>query len=134
MYAVIRAVNHFRMFLLGKEFLLRTDHFALRNLLRQNLKPTTRVERWILRLSEYTIRIEYQRGQYNVIAHVLSRLPFATAEECSATSASAAQLHSDLQSSATTCCEPYGSIFKLVNLVRNDNFDSESDIDESDTD
>ncbi len=34
LYAVVRAVEHFRMFLLGREFLLRTDHAALRNLLR----------------------------------------------------------------------------------------------------
>ena len=51
MYAVVRAVEHFRMFLLGKDFLLRTDHSALCNLLRRDLPPTTRVERWILRLS-----------------------------------------------------------------------------------
>ena len=80
LYAVVRAVEHFRMFLLGKEFLLRTDHAALRNLLRRDLPPTTRVERWILRLSEYNFKIEYQRGQDNIIADVLSRLPFASAE------------------------------------------------------
>ena len=33
MNAVVRAVEHFRMFLLGKEFLLHTDYSALRNLL-----------------------------------------------------------------------------------------------------
>ena len=44
MYAVIRAIEHFKMFLLGKEFLLRTDHFALRNLLRKDLPLTTLVE------------------------------------------------------------------------------------------
>ena len=81
MYAVVRAVEHFRVFLLGREFLLRTDHAALRNLLRRDLPPTTRVERWILRLSEYTFKIEYKRGQDNVIADVLSRLPFAAAQE-----------------------------------------------------
>ena len=80
LYAVVRLVEHFRMFLLGKEFLLRTDHAALRNLLRRDLPPTTRVERWILRISEYNFKIEYQRGQDNVIADVLSRLPFAGAK------------------------------------------------------
>ena len=95
MYAVVRAVEHFRMFLLGKEFLLRTDHSALSNLLRKDLPQTTRVERWILRLSEYTFRIEYQRGQDNVIADVLLRLPFATAEEGSANSVSNAKLDSN---------------------------------------
>ena len=65
------------MFLLGKEFLLRTDHAALRKLLSRDLPPTSRVECWILRLSEYCFKIEYQNGQDIVIADVLSRLPFA---------------------------------------------------------
>ena len=34
----------------------------------------------ILRLSEYIFRIEYQRGQDNIKADVLFRLPFASAE------------------------------------------------------
>ena len=79
MYAVVRAMEHFRMFLVGKSFLLRTDHAALANLLRRDLPPTSRVERWILRLSEYTFRIEHQSGKDNVMADVLSRLPFASA-------------------------------------------------------
>ena len=122
------------MFLLGKEFLLRTGHSALRNLLRRDLPPTTRVKRWILRLSEYSLRIKYQRGQDTVIADVLSRLPFATAEECGATSVSAAQLHLDSQTIATKCCEPEWPNLGLVNLERKDNFESESDTDEIDTD
>ena len=80
LYAVVRAVKHFRMFLLGKEIFLSTDHAALRNLLRRDIPPTSRVERWILRLSEYSFKIEYQGGQDNVIADVLSRLPFVSAE------------------------------------------------------
>ena len=77
MDAVVREVKHFRMFLLGREFLLRTDHAALAKVLRRDLPPTTRVERWILRLSEYMFRIQHQRGIDNVIANVLFRLPFA---------------------------------------------------------
>ena len=81
LYPVVRAVENFRMFLLGCEFLLRTDHAALRNLLCRDLPPTSRVERWILRLSEYNFKIEYKRNPDNVIADVLSRLPFAVAQE-----------------------------------------------------
>ena len=80
LYVVVRAVEHFRMFLLGRVFLLRNDHTALRNLLRRDIPPTSRVKRWILRLSEDSFKIEYQRGHDNVIADVLSRLPFASAE------------------------------------------------------
>ena len=61
MYAVVRAVDHFRMFLLEKIFLLRTYHAVFCNLFRRDLPPTILVERWILRLSEYTLRIEYRR-------------------------------------------------------------------------
>ena len=67
------------MFLLGKEFLLRTDYAALRYLLRRDLLPTTRDERWILLLSQYNFKIDYQRGKDNVIADVLFCLPFAGA-------------------------------------------------------
>ena len=79
-YSMVRAVEHFRMFLLSRKFLFRTDHAAIRNLLRRDLPPTNRVERWILRLSESNFKIEYQRGQDYVIADVLSRLPFASAQ------------------------------------------------------
>jgi len=81
MYAVVRAVEHFRIYLLGAPFHLRTDHAALVNLLKRDLPPTTRVQKWILRLSEYVFTIEYQRGKENIIADVLSRLPFASGVE-----------------------------------------------------
>lgn len=61
MFAGVRAVEHFRVYLLGKMFLLRTDHAELVNLLNRDLPPTTRVQKWILQLSEYTFQIEYQR-------------------------------------------------------------------------
>ena len=66
------------MFLLCCEFLLLTDHAALRNHLRHYLLPITSVKRWILPISEYIIKIEYQKGLENVIAKMLSRLPFAS--------------------------------------------------------
>ena len=39
LYAVVRAVEHFRIFFLGKEFLLRTDPAVLQNILRRDLPP-----------------------------------------------------------------------------------------------
>ena len=42
---MVRAIEHFRMFLLGREFYLRTDHAALRDILRRDLLPTVRLER-----------------------------------------------------------------------------------------
>ena len=81
-YTVVRTVNNCCMSLLRREFLLRTDHAALRNLLRLDLPLTNRVEGWILRFSEYNFKIEYKRGQDNVIADVRSKLLIAAAKEC----------------------------------------------------
>ena len=77
MYAVVRAVDHFQMFRLEREFLLRTGHMALVKLLQQDLPPTSRVERWILQLSEYTFCIQHQQGIDIVMANVRSRLLLA---------------------------------------------------------
>ena len=59
--------------------------------MRRDLPPTTRDERWILRLSEYNFKIEYQTGQDNVIADVLSRLPFAIAQSIEQSALSSSQ-------------------------------------------
>lgn len=45
MYAVVRAEEHLRVYPLGHEFLLITDHAALKNLLRRDFSPTTRVQK-----------------------------------------------------------------------------------------
>ena len=68
------------MFVFGREILLRPDHAALRSLLRRNLPPTSRIKRWILRLSKYNFKIEYKRGNDNVMADVLLMLYFAAAQ------------------------------------------------------
>lgn len=77
---MVPAVENFHIFLLGCEFLLRTDHAALRNLLGRDLPPTSLVERWILRLTEYNFKIECKKCEDNVIADMLSRLHFAVAQ------------------------------------------------------
>ena len=82
------------MFLLDKNFLIRTDNAAFRNLLRRDLLPTTRVQRWIRRLSEYTFKIEYQRDRDKIIADILFRLPFTSAQSTERSIPSSSQLTS----------------------------------------
>lgn len=57
-YDVVRAVENYRFYLLGRGFLLRTDHMTLVRLLQRDRQKTTRVKREILRLFQNKFRIE----------------------------------------------------------------------------
>lgn len=74
--AVVWACRYFRPYIYGKEFLLQTDHEALKWLhtkyLGKDLNP--RLQRWILSLGEYNIKIDYLKGKDNRIADFLSRI------------------------------------------------------------
>lgn len=74
--AVVWAVKYFRPYIYGKEFELRTNHQALKWLhtkyLGKDLNP--RLQRWILSLGEYNIKIEYLKGKENYIADFLCRI------------------------------------------------------------
>jgi transposase InsO family protein len=62
--AVIAAIEHFRPYLLGRRFKLKTDHKALVYLFKtRNLK--SRLLRWSLILQEYDFEIEYLKGDKN---------------------------------------------------------------------
>ena len=74
--AVVWACKYFRPYIYGKEFHLETDHEALKWLhtkyLGKDLNP--RLQRWILSLGEYNIKINYLKGKNNKIADFLSRI------------------------------------------------------------
>lgn len=71
--ALVWAVEHFHMFLYGKEFDLITDHKPLEVIFGPKSKPCARIERWILRLQSYKYNVIYRPGKNN-IADPLSRL------------------------------------------------------------
>ncbi|KAF9760593.1 Retrovirus-related Pol polyprotein from transposon [Nosema granulosis] len=62
---VIKGIENFRHYLLGKEFVLRTDHKAL-TYLWESKNPTSRLLRWSMKLQEYKFRIEYVKGEDNI--------------------------------------------------------------------
>ncbi|KAF9763576.1 Transposon Tf2-6 polyprotein [Nosema granulosis] len=70
---VVKGIEHFRHYLLGREFTLRTDHRAL-TYLWETKTPGSRLMRWSLKLSEYSFKPEYIKGEDN-IADGLSRIP-----------------------------------------------------------
>ena len=76
LYAVVKACEAFRVFLLGNTFTLRTDHKALAALFNSHFKNSSRIVKWILRLQEYPFTIEYFAGNENIVADALSRIPW----------------------------------------------------------
>ncbi|KAG1040488.1 hypothetical protein G6F43_012278 [Rhizopus delemar] len=73
--AVVWAVKYFRPYLLGKKFMIITDHSALTGLLKTP-NPTGIIARWIVTLSEYDFDIKYRPGRVNESADFLSRLGY----------------------------------------------------------
>lgn len=72
--AVVTATKHFRPYLYGQQFKLRTDHASLRWMV--NLKdPTGQVARWLERLQEFNFIIEHRQGRSHGNADGLSRRP-----------------------------------------------------------
>lgn len=69
--AVVKSIENFRHYLIGKPFTLRTDHKALEYLW-STKNQNSRLLRWSLKLQEYSFKPEYIKGDEN-IADGLSR-------------------------------------------------------------
>jgi hypothetical protein len=64
--AVTWGILHFHLYLCGSNFKVITDHKPLVPLFNNPYsKPTTRIERWLLKLQQYKYVIEYQPGKNN---------------------------------------------------------------------
>lgn len=73
--AVTWSILHFHLYLYGNNFRVISDHKPLIPLFNNPVaKMPTRIERWILKLQEYTYILEYQPGKQNP-ADYLSRHP-----------------------------------------------------------
>ena len=77
--ALVYAVEHFEVYLLGQPFTVYTDHQPLVSAFIVHLKGQTRglLTRWYLRLARFlpNMKIEYKLGVTNVVADALSRAP-----------------------------------------------------------
>ena len=79
--AVVVFTQHFRPYLLGREFTLRTDHGCLSSL--QSFKePEGQLARWLEKLQEYNFRVVHRPGKKHRNADALSRRP---CEQCGRT-------------------------------------------------
>ena len=77
---VVRAFRHFRCYLLGKRFLVRTDHKALKCW--QKFKDHSAIiARWMEFLSQFEFDVQYRQGRAHANADGLSRQGSAPAPD-----------------------------------------------------
>lgn len=69
---LVQAVRHWRPYLWGSRFVVRTDHYALKFLLDQHLS-TLPQHQWVRKLFGYDFAVEFRPGCLNVVADALSR-------------------------------------------------------------
>ena len=78
MLAVVRACKKFRHWLVGRPVKVFTDHESLSMLLKgSDVMPSDRVARQVEFLAGFDLEISYLKGDKNVVADALSRLPSA---------------------------------------------------------
>ena len=74
--AVVLSVRHFKYYLCGLPFTIRTDHSALQWLLTFR-EPEGQIARWLEELQEYHFKMEHRPGARHSNADALSRRPCA---------------------------------------------------------
>ena len=72
--AVVVFLHHFRQYLLGQKFILRTDHSSL-VWLRSFKEPEGQLARWLERLEEFQFEVVHRKGRAHGNADALSRIP-----------------------------------------------------------
>ena len=72
LYAIVEAVQKWRQYLLGREFIIRSDQRSLKDLLSQ-IVQTPDQQFYIRKLMGFKFRIEYKSGASNRVADALSR-------------------------------------------------------------
>lgn len=77
MMAIYFAILHFRPYLFGRKFTVKTDHKPLIHMYSMK-DPTSKVVRMRLELNEYDFQIVYLPGHENVEADALSRIDFSS--------------------------------------------------------
>lgn len=72
--AIKRAVEKLRYYLLGRKFILVTDHAPLK-WMSQNKGKNARITRWFLHLQDFQFKVEHRAGNSRANADAMSRRP-----------------------------------------------------------
>lgn len=78
--AVIFGLKRFRQYLIGRKFIIRTDHSALQ-WLRRTPEPIAQAGRWLATMEEFDFTVQHRSGAKHQNADALSRYPVRSAEE-----------------------------------------------------
>ena len=76
---IVFSMEHFKIYLFGRELIVRTDHRPLQ-LLKELDNPSTRLARWLIIVRQVDFKIEFIDGHKNAAADALSRF-FVYGEE-----------------------------------------------------
>jgi hypothetical protein len=74
LHSIAEAVHKWHQYLLGRFFVIRTDHCGIKELLLQQVVQTPDQQVYIRKLLGYQFRIEYKLGNTNKAADALSRV------------------------------------------------------------
>ncbi|GBG83937.1 hypothetical protein CBR_g37809 [Chara braunii] len=74
LYAIYKALTHWRHYLLGRFFYVRTDHQTLKWMKTQPVLSDA-LNRWIEVIEQYDFEPQYIKGEYNKVVDALSRRP-----------------------------------------------------------
>ena len=77
--AVLKAWHAFRVYLLGRDSTLSTDHSALSKIFTSPLSSITRVAMWLLAIQPFRFIGNHSKSKEYVAAHKLSRFPWPVA-------------------------------------------------------
>ena len=78
--AIVKALEHFKQFLYGKEFIIKTYHQPL-TAIKTKAKSSIRLGRWLNVLADYSFKIEHKKGTDNILADALSKLNLPAFED-----------------------------------------------------
>ena len=73
-FAVVSAIKKWNHYVLGRDFIVRTDHHPL-CWLNRNYNNNPKLNRWRMLLQDYSFNIEHVKGRMNCVADCLSRYP-----------------------------------------------------------
>jgi hypothetical protein len=107
---LVLAVRHWRPYLWGRPFIIKTDHYSLKLLLDQKL-TTVPQHQWVSKLFGFDFSMEYKSGTANVIADALSQRDMESTASLIASSAPSFRLFDDL-------CQEFDASWELC-MVRN---------------